>query len=106
MGWEVIGGGDKGGILIREGPTPGSKQLQRLATGATVEELELRGDKLHFKRITGEGPDEGWATIKLPDKDLLVRIEPDEPSVPLGEPVEPVDIAARCAAEWDKPPVR
>eukprot|EP00434_Breviolum_minutum_P001561 symbB.v1.2.001378.t1/scaffold67.1/size356791/4 len=42
--WEVIGGADKGGILVREGQSTTSKQLaDRLSTGSMVEELDLRG---------------------------------------------------------------
>eukprot|EP00408_Alexandrium_pacificum_P018815 CAMPEP_0171196350 /NCGR_PEP_ID=MMETSP0790-20130122/21858_1 /TAXON_ID=2925 /ORGANISM="Alexandrium catenella, Strain OF101" /LENGTH=70 /DNA_ID=CAMNT_0011661573 /DNA_START=78 /DNA_END=286 /DNA_ORIENTATION=+ len=65
--WEIVGGADKGGILVREGESTGSAQTpERLSTGALVEELELKGERLHFKRITGTGPEEGWISIKLP----------------------------------------
>ena len=37
---QVVGGADKGGILVRAGQGTGSEQLaERLSTGATVEEL-------------------------------------------------------------------
>lgn len=71
--WEVVGGADKGGIMVREGDGLKSKTLsQRLSTGATVEELEKKGDRIRYKLIDGTGPEEGWVAIKLPDKDLLV----------------------------------
>ncbi|CAK9050234.1 unnamed protein product [Durusdinium trenchii] len=58
--WEVIGGADKGGILVREGQSTTSKQLaERLSTGAFVEELDLRGERLNYKRLTGTGPEIG-----------------------------------------------
>jgi len=74
--WKVVGGADKGGILVREGYGTSSPALDaRLATGATVEERELKGDRIRFSKLSGEGPSEGWASVRLPGKDLLVRIE-------------------------------
>ena len=47
MSWEVVGGGDKGGILVRAGQATSSEQLaERLATGALVEQLQLIGERL------------------------------------------------------------
>jgi len=72
--WEVVGGVDKGGILVRVGEGLVSEQLdKRLATGAIVEELALAGDRLQFKRISGDGPDEGWVSIKIGGKVLLAK---------------------------------
>merc|ERR1719382_1949756 len=52
--WEVVGGSDKGGILVREGLDTKSTQLpERLATGAFVEEVELEGERLHYKKLSG-----------------------------------------------------
>jgi len=70
--WEVVGGGDKGGILVREGMDTKSAQLpERLATGALVEELELEGERLHYKKLSGAGPAEGWVSVMLQGRDLL-----------------------------------
>lgn len=72
--WEVVGGKAQGGILVRDGRDTTSPQLSdRLATGACVEEVELVGDRLCFRKLRGDGPERGWVTIKLKDKDLLVR---------------------------------
>jgi [acyl-carrier-protein] S-malonyltransferase len=71
--WEVVGGADKGGILVREGEavgTPAAKE--RLSTGALIEEVELKGERLSYKLVTGTGPEVGWISIKLPGKDLAV----------------------------------
>jgi len=85
--WEVVGGADKGGILVRQGQDLKSPATaDRLSTGAIVEQLTLAGDRLHYKLVTGTGPDEGWVSIKLTGKDLLV---------PYEEPAAPVD-----PAEW------
>lgn len=72
--WEVVGGADKGGILVREGQdlkSPATKD--RLSTGAIVDEVELKGDRLHYKLVTGTGPATGWASLKITGKDLLVK---------------------------------
>jgi len=74
--WEVVGGGDKGGILIREGEGLASAQTKdRLSTGAIVQELELKGERLYYLLLQGTGPVIGWASIKLKDKDLLVKTD-------------------------------
>lgn len=83
--WKVVGGARTGGLLVRRGPELLSAILgtrtgpARLATGAEVEELGLLGNRLHFNKIHGEGPNVGWASIELgPDEELLVVIgEPD-----------------------------
>lgn len=77
--WEVVGGGDKGGILVRKGQELKSDaEADRLSTGAIVEELELIGERLHYKLLSGTGPAEGWVSTKLKDKDLLVPKEEEE----------------------------
>jgi len=72
--WEVVGGVDKGGIMVREGcdlKSPAASD--RLATGSMVEELELVGERLHYRLVTGKGPDKGWVSLRIGGKDLLVR---------------------------------
>jgi len=72
--WEVVGGGDKGGILVREGQALDSPEAKgRLSTGALIEEVSLEGTRLHFTRISGTGPDAGWVSLKLKDKELVVK---------------------------------
>lgn len=74
--WEVVGGSDKGGILVRTGrETTSPEASQRLATGALVQEEELVGDRLRYRLVKGEGPDSGWVSTKLKDKALLQRCE-------------------------------
>jgi len=108
--WEIVGGADKGGILVKEGESPSTKQLgDRLSTGALVEEIQLKGDRLHYKLVTGTGPPTGWITIKLPNKDLAVRFDADKGAGGEEGVVEKADVAAfleeRCARELGKPPV-
>lgn len=82
--WEIIGGADKGGVLVREGESIKSLETsERLSTGALVEELELKGDRLHYKRLTGTGPADGWVSIKITGKDLAIRTD-KQPSATNG----------------------
>lgn len=70
--WEIVGGSDKGGILVREDASTKSAELGRLSTGALVEQLHLKGDRLQYKLLTGEGPSEGWVSVQLSGKPLAV----------------------------------
>ena len=48
--WEVIGGVDKGGIMVREGEsTTSTQKSERLGTGALIEQLQLKNDRLQYK---------------------------------------------------------
>lgn len=96
--WEIVGGADKGGIIVRyveiflmlssalvlrgmlcflflfapvkclklflvvrDGENTKSNQLDdRLSTGALVEEIELKGDRLNYRLAVGTGPTTGW----------------------------------------------
>lgn len=64
------------GIIGPEGVKTSTPECEkRLATGATVEQIALEGDRLNYKRLTGDGPDEGWISTKLKGKDLARRVE-------------------------------
>eukprot|EP00439_Symbiodinium_sp_Y106_P065857 s1501_g10.t1 len=54
--WEVVGGAEKGGILVREGAELKAKELQpRLGVGAVVEQVgELQGERLCFRKLLQE----------------------------------------------------
>jgi len=98
--WEVVGGADKGGILVREGQELKSPATsERLSTGATIEELELVGERLHYKLVEGTGPAEGWVSIAISGKELVV---PKEEAGGPGEPggVE-VDEALKAQVEQE-----
>lgn len=72
--WEVVGGSDKGGILVREGQDLKSEPAgERLSRGAIVEELALVGDRLNYQLITGSGPVTGWVSLKAGGHNLVVR---------------------------------
>mmetsp|Transcript_96654 Transcript_96654/g.171915 ORF Transcript_96654/g.171915 Transcript_96654/m.171915 type:complete len:325 (-) Transcript_96654:139-1113(-) len=75
--WEVVGGSDKGGILVREGQSTSSKQLQdRLSTGAVVQQLAVHGERLNYLRLSGTGPETGWVSLTISGKELLVEKKP------------------------------
>mmetsp|Transcript_11238 Transcript_11238/g.19938 ORF Transcript_11238/g.19938 Transcript_11238/m.19938 type:complete len:415 (+) Transcript_11238:106-1350(+) len=74
--WVVVGGADKGGVLVREGQELASLMASsRLSTGAEVEELNMVGDRLHYRLVVGEGPKDGWVSTKISGKELLSRKE-------------------------------
>mmetsp|Transcript_137148 Transcript_137148/g.242441 ORF Transcript_137148/g.242441 Transcript_137148/m.242441 type:complete len:586 (-) Transcript_137148:50-1807(-) len=78
--WEVVGGASAGGILVRTGKdTSSPAEAARLSTGALVEQLQLDGERLEFKRLSGSGPARGWVSLKLKDKDLLVKSDKEPP---------------------------
>lgn len=72
--WEVIGGAISGGLLVRSGRALGSeRESQRLRTGSVVEQIELDGERLHYKLLEGAGPLTGWVSTKLGGRELLQR---------------------------------
>lgn len=72
--WEVTGGADKGGILVRAGQATSSDQLpERLATGAIVEEINLIDGRLNYNKISGAGPSTGWVSLSVSGKSLLEK---------------------------------
>jgi surfactin synthase thioesterase subunit len=90
--WTVVGGADKGGILVREGESIKSEATaERLSTGATIEEIELKGERLHYKLLEGTGPAEGWVGLSVSGKTLV------EPVEDIGPPGEPGPVAV----DWD-----
>lgn len=77
--WRVVGGCTKGGIIVRRGKELSSPQLGtrarpvRLAFDAVVEELELYSERLHYRKISGEGPDFGWVSVLALGGDTLLE---------------------------------
>jgi len=72
--WEVVGGKKEGGITVRTEKDLKSKEAPtRLSTGALVAELALEGERLRFTRLTGEGPNDGWVSLKFKGRSLLVE---------------------------------
>ena len=64
-------------IIVRERRDLHSEQLsERLSTGALVEQIELIADRLHYCRLSGSGPDEGWVSLHMAQKELLQLVKP------------------------------
>lgn len=75
--WEVVQNLGRG-VLVRSSCSLSSEPLGRLSEGAMVEELELEGNRLHYRKISGDGPGDGWVSITFRGKGLLRREqEPD-----------------------------
>jgi [acyl-carrier-protein] S-malonyltransferase len=55
-----------------------------------VEEVELAGERLNYKLVSGTGPEVGWISIKLPGKDLAVKTT-KKPRQPKPAKVGPKD---------------
>lgn len=71
--WKVVGGTEKGGIVVREGKELASREASsRLTTGALVRQVELVGERVRYQRVHGDGPEIGWISRRLKDKHLLV----------------------------------
>lgn len=72
--WHVVGGGDKGGIIVRSGKDTKSSQLdKRLSTGAIIEEMDRDEDRIKYEKIKGDGPDMGWVSMTFK---TTVLVEP------------------------------
>eukprot|EP00747_Dinoflagellata_sp_TGD_P113095 gnl/TRDRNA2_/TRDRNA2_171634_c0_seq2.p1 gnl/TRDRNA2_/TRDRNA2_171634_c0~~gnl/TRDRNA2_/TRDRNA2_171634_c0_seq2.p1 ORF type:complete len:352 (+),score=81.47 gnl/TRDRNA2_/TRDRNA2_171634_c0_seq2:38-1057(+) len=96
--WCVVGGFDKGGILVRTGRETSSPAAdKRLACGALVREVEVADTRLCYKKISGEGPENGWVAIRLPDKILMER-------APVWEPKE-ASLGREAGVYVERPPV-
>jgi len=108
-----------GGILVRKGNSLTSQQLPtRLSLGALVKELAIEGERLSYQKITGTGPLHGWVSLRLNQKDLLVKPEgpalpgpaPEEvgaePRAPERAPAPALQAMLRAAASGEKLPLR
>eukprot|EP00439_Symbiodinium_sp_Y106_P033057 s1341_g3.t4 len=74
--WEVVGGADKGGILVRQGKELTSEpESSRLSTGALILEKEMHGERMRYFRLSGSGPEVGWVSLKVKDKAMVKRRE-------------------------------
>lgn len=97
--WVVVGGADKGGILVRHGKGRSSPEAaSRLSCGARVQQLSLDGERLHYKLLSGEGPGEGWVSLSVKGKPLLEHAV-EEPA-PVGESTSMGAFAANVFARF------
>mmetsp|Transcript_46640 Transcript_46640/g.85664 ORF Transcript_46640/g.85664 Transcript_46640/m.85664 type:complete len:827 (-) Transcript_46640:46-2526(-) len=70
--WQVVA--QNGSILVREALELNSSLSGRLSSGARVEEVQLVSTRLHYKKISGSGPSQGWITVKTKDRVLAQRL--------------------------------
>ncbi|CAJ1368214.1 unnamed protein product [Effrenium voratum] len=81
--WEVVGGVDKGGILVRSGQLLSSpEETSRLSTGALIRQEELVGERLRYTRLSGSGPLTGWVSLKVKDKPMVAKTDRTPPAEP------------------------
>lgn len=71
--WIVVGGVSSGGIVVRRGEGTKTEELGRVGTGARLLEKELVGERLHYQRLSGDGPAEGWVSLKFKATPLVER---------------------------------
>lgn len=81
--WEVVGGSEKGGIVVRAGHDLKSSELGRLSTGALVLQTDLVGERLSFERLTGAGPSKGWVSLAVKGTQLLAKSGKELPGAPV-----------------------
>lgn len=76
--WKVVGGRYSEGITVRIGESLTSSALDlRLKTGTLVEELDLVGNRLRFRRWNGFGPDCGWVSIEFQGQKVMKLLNGD-----------------------------
>eukprot|EP00747_Dinoflagellata_sp_TGD_P098078 gnl/TRDRNA2_/TRDRNA2_167333_c4_seq1.p1 gnl/TRDRNA2_/TRDRNA2_167333_c4~~gnl/TRDRNA2_/TRDRNA2_167333_c4_seq1.p1 ORF type:complete len:822 (-),score=197.86 gnl/TRDRNA2_/TRDRNA2_167333_c4_seq1:111-2576(-) len=110
--WRIVGGEDKGGVLVREGILLSSDKLEkRISFGSLVQELALVDDRLRFKLIQGQGPAEGWISREIDQVDpaghrwrkVMAELYAPPPPHPSPDSKEVAEVRRRFkeqAAEW------
>eukprot|EP00438_Fugacium_kawagutii_P017294 Skav213691 [mRNA] locus=scaffold491:581753:585257:- [translate_table: standard] len=73
--WDVTG---SRGLIVRKDCDLESDKLGRLSQGAVFEELEKFGYRVHFKKLEGEGPDEGWLSCYISGHEVARCRDPIE----------------------------
>eukprot|EP00747_Dinoflagellata_sp_TGD_P108744 gnl/TRDRNA2_/TRDRNA2_170506_c0_seq2.p1 gnl/TRDRNA2_/TRDRNA2_170506_c0~~gnl/TRDRNA2_/TRDRNA2_170506_c0_seq2.p1 ORF type:complete len:690 (+),score=111.81 gnl/TRDRNA2_/TRDRNA2_170506_c0_seq2:197-2071(+) len=97
--WEVVGGQESGGILVRAEQSLSSPQEPSLlSTGALIEELDLVEHRLRFKRLSGTGPATGWVSVRTKSDKVLVEECPPDMVPPIDPSSQGVVILALMAA--------
>lgn len=100
--WRVVGGEDKGGILVREGRELKSPACSdRLSFGAICSELQLTNGRLNYDLVDGAGPKVGWVSLTMNDKALVIRIANEEPAEEVSEGLDSVEVPAHLKPACD-----
>lgn len=99
--WEVVGGASTGGILVRAGRELKSAEASsRLESHAVVRQLELKGERLNYQLVSGDGPQTGWVSLTLKGKDLLVKQTPPRRLLLLSIPWKGHIVHLQRVAKW------
>jgi len=71
--WVVVGGIEKNGIVVRKGEAFDSLAYQyRLAPGSRIlVETQMKSKRLHYRKVSGDGPDYGWVSIETQGRVLV-----------------------------------
>ncbi|CAJ1457540.1 unnamed protein product [Effrenium voratum] len=73
--WEVTGGLNPEGLLVRASMARSSLELpRRLAPGARLRQRQLVEGRLCYELVSGEGPETGWVSLRANGCELLRRI--------------------------------
>jgi len=100
--WKVVGGIDKGGILVRVGKELDSDMKElRLSTGAVVKEQQRLDQRLYYALQHGEGPTSGWVTISVKGKALLVPAEGSTHQI-IATSTSPASSSTKSSTTCDK----
>lgn len=92
--WQVVGGKESQGIVVRTQQDLESEQhAERLAYGARVYEIELVDRQLHFSKISGEGPYEGWIPLGNIDGKFVDHVIAGKPLPELVGTEKPLALA-------------
>lgn len=71
--WKVIE--DQHPLVRRSESLMSQPYKYRLAPGAMVKAMEdVKGQRLHYQKLSGDGPDYGWVSLHVGAKDLLVPV--------------------------------
>eukprot|EP00437_Effrenium_voratum_P019888 CAMPEP_0181460028 /NCGR_PEP_ID=MMETSP1110-20121109/33129_1 /TAXON_ID=174948 /ORGANISM="Symbiodinium sp., Strain CCMP421" /LENGTH=943 /DNA_ID=CAMNT_0023584565 /DNA_START=32 /DNA_END=2860 /DNA_ORIENTATION=+ len=72
--WEVM----SDTLLVRAEKDGSSEHLGELKKGAKLEEIRRDGQQVQYKKLEGEGPDEGWVSVRLRGRKVAKCIDPVE----------------------------
>mmetsp|Transcript_71084 Transcript_71084/g.179430 ORF Transcript_71084/g.179430 Transcript_71084/m.179430 type:complete len:904 (-) Transcript_71084:204-2915(-) len=67
--WEVVC--ELGAIPVYADSSSSMSLDKRLARGALVEEIMLRGDRLNYRKLAGDGPQDGWVSVSESGYELV-----------------------------------
>lgn len=85
--WEVVGGSEKGGIVVRHARDAGSQVYNdRLSFGSVLEAVERKGEEIHFRRVSGSGPMGGWVSLQHRGRPMVALRMPRSQPTPAPPP--------------------